>query len=56
MTEWYVTPEYHLGEKIFAVVRDDQQGRREMIGTFDDRKYAQEFATALNGRENNGSD
>ena len=51
MGEWRVSPDYVKGARVFVVYRDDPgTGKRETIGTFDDRDRAEEFADALNVR------
>lgn len=52
MGEWFVTPDYIKGERVFIVCRDNlRNGKRETIGSFDKRERAEEFADALNHKE-----
>lgn len=54
MSEWKVSSNYTGSRKLYQVYRIrnenevDHSGNREVKGTFDDERYAQEFCDALN--------
>lgn len=51
MSNWTVSNEYHMGSKVYVVFRENDRGQKEIIGTFDEKERAQEFADALNKNE-----
>lgn len=57
MSEWMVSTTYAGFEKLFQVYRlkdknePDHSGNREIVGTFDIKERAQEYADELNRRE-----